>query len=749
MKISVIIPVFNVEAYLSQAMESLRLQTHVDWEAVCVDDGSTDGSSGVLDEYKAADARFRVIHQRNSGTVIARKRAVAASTGDYLLFLDPDDWLDPAALATIAAALEKRPVDVLQYGASIHETGNRSAEARGVTEAYFNRDLPDTDGAGMLKAIYLDRTMSWGLITRVVASRLAKPAFAAMPDVHMINSTDLLATFYLVVRAKSFHRIQDRLYNYRYGSGISTQRLLSVDDFVRASRKLDSLLPLKDYVERCHPHDETIRRAYAAVDEIMVDSMLIAFQRRMAGDRERMLALDALTPARKVRNVAIMYHWMGFGGVQNVMVAAARALIDQGCRVTFLVEQPIAANGFQLPVGAEVEILPQSSKSFGYDREARRSALRRILAAREIDSVYSHAYNSVALADDALTCRLLCRIPFVVQFHTSFSAYYLRPALRGRIADVTLGLKLASAVIALSRTDELYFRLQGLRAEYLPNQVLPASPVDVRLRERSVVWCGRLSDEKRPLEAIRIFAKVLRIEPAARLTVLGSGTESVVSALRKEAESLGVAKSVEFPGFTDRPSAYFSKARVLLSTSVMEGFPMAIAEALNSGLPVVSYALPYLEVFEGNDGAVQVGQLESDAAAREVAAILRMSDAEYAKMSSAACDFMKRFRSVDYGGRLLGLCGGLRRDPSNVCLQEADAKRLSFIIAVMRSTVCEQANRLPHALRGIAKDWMSNSGVFTRKLVGGLRCLEENGLGYTMRHAVGKVCRRLGVSCGW
>ena len=76
-RISVIIPVCNTEAYLRRCLDSLLNQTFPDWEALCVDDGSTDGSPRILDEYASRDGRFRVLHKRNEGASAARSVAEA------------------------------------------------------------------------------------------------------------------------------------------------------------------------------------------------------------------------------------------------------------------------------------------------------------------------------------------------------------------------------------------------------------------------------------------------------------------------------------------------------------------------------------------------------------------------------------------------------------------------------------------------------------------------------------------------
>lgn len=95
MKLSVIVPVYNVAPYLRECLDSLVAQTFAGWEAICVDDGSTDGSGAILDEYAARDSRFRVVHQQNRGVSAARNLAIEIAQGEWIGFLDADDSVAP------------------------------------------------------------------------------------------------------------------------------------------------------------------------------------------------------------------------------------------------------------------------------------------------------------------------------------------------------------------------------------------------------------------------------------------------------------------------------------------------------------------------------------------------------------------------------------------------------------------------------------------------------------------------------
>ena len=97
-KVSVILPIYNVGKYLEQCLNSLISQTLYDIEIICVNDGSTDNCYNILEEYKQKDGRIKVIHKENEGTGIARNTGLKVATGECVAFVDPDDWIQCVCL---------------------------------------------------------------------------------------------------------------------------------------------------------------------------------------------------------------------------------------------------------------------------------------------------------------------------------------------------------------------------------------------------------------------------------------------------------------------------------------------------------------------------------------------------------------------------------------------------------------------------------------------------------------------------
>ena len=102
--ISVIIPVYNVECYLDECIQSVVDQTYSDWECIIVDDGSTDESGDICDEWVKKDKRIRVVHQENRGVSRARNRGIEEAKGEYIVFVDSDDTIGVEHLCQLANA---------------------------------------------------------------------------------------------------------------------------------------------------------------------------------------------------------------------------------------------------------------------------------------------------------------------------------------------------------------------------------------------------------------------------------------------------------------------------------------------------------------------------------------------------------------------------------------------------------------------------------------------------------------------
>jgi glycosyltransferase involved in cell wall biosynthesis len=137
-KVSIIVPVYNIESYVKDCLMSIKSQSFKDFEVIVVNDGSTDSSLSVVEEVVSGDSRFKVISQENGGLSVARNTGVNNATGVYVTFLDSDDMFSDGALSLAANLCDKKDLDMLIYGTDVFHDDSV------VTNQKFNYERPSS-----------------------------------------------------------------------------------------------------------------------------------------------------------------------------------------------------------------------------------------------------------------------------------------------------------------------------------------------------------------------------------------------------------------------------------------------------------------------------------------------------------------------------------------------------------------------------------------------------------------------------
>lgn len=212
-KISVIIPAYQVESYLRECVDSVLSQTYQDYEVILVDDGSTDGTAAICDAYARADNRVTVIHQKNGGLSDARNTGINSAAGDYVLFLDSDDFYSCCdALSMLAERAQITGADVIQFSYEKYD------EESGSREPYLKTN--DSMPTVLSSAQQLEYLFAHGLY---IASACNKMIRRSLLDEHLrfkkgIYSEDIDWCARLLVCAQSFDYLAEQLYSYRQHS---------------------------------------------------------------------------------------------------------------------------------------------------------------------------------------------------------------------------------------------------------------------------------------------------------------------------------------------------------------------------------------------------------------------------------------------------------------------------------------------------------------------------------------------------
>ena len=139
-KLSIIVPVYNVEAYLSDSISSILSQKLQSLELILIDDGSQDNCGAICDYYAEKDHRVRVIHQENHGVSAARNAGLRIVEGDYIGFVDPDDWISSDMYSVLIHAIEKAEAEIAVCGFVICEENKKTLHSQAVPTGIFSKE---------------------------------------------------------------------------------------------------------------------------------------------------------------------------------------------------------------------------------------------------------------------------------------------------------------------------------------------------------------------------------------------------------------------------------------------------------------------------------------------------------------------------------------------------------------------------------------------------------------------------------
>lgn len=206
-KVSIIIPVYNTENYLNRCLESVRCQTLTDFEVICVDDCSTDGSLSLLKAFASGDKRFKVLTMEvNSGLSLARNRALDVAAGDFVFFLDSDDWIDEDFLEVMCMKAEEYALDEVVNSNYIREYSGSSLRRYTEERGSFK--------TGFIKSVVIQSTFSpavWCRLFRRSFLEDNKIRFSGLryaEDLAFSGLADLSQEYCYIFKGPAYHYFQ-------------------------------------------------------------------------------------------------------------------------------------------------------------------------------------------------------------------------------------------------------------------------------------------------------------------------------------------------------------------------------------------------------------------------------------------------------------------------------------------------------------------------------------------------------------
>ena len=219
---SVIVPIYNVEAYLHHCVESILNQSYEKFELILVDDGSPDNCPAICDAYAEKDCRVKVIHKENGGLVSARIAGASIATGDYVCCVDGDDWVHPHFLESFAEAVTAKQPDVICCGFfKAYETHEDSCFLPYRYGYYTKRELEEAFFPSLIEDEYA-KYFSISIWNKAYKRTLYWPVQNAV-DPKIKIGEDGACTFTIMSKADSVYILKDCLYYYRQNPASMTK----------------------------------------------------------------------------------------------------------------------------------------------------------------------------------------------------------------------------------------------------------------------------------------------------------------------------------------------------------------------------------------------------------------------------------------------------------------------------------------------------------------------------------------------
>ena len=687
--VSVVLPVFNVERYLAECLDSIVEQDYPNLEIIAVDDGSTDGSLGALTEYASSHRGLTVLHQDNSGAGVARNRGITEAKGKYVLFVDPDDAIESFTLRELVATAESRAAEIVLFGIARYDAELKTLVTR-ATQPRLAISLPDvfagediaaqiyttfSDGPSPCNKLFLrqfivDHGLSFQPLPRVNDLSFSYSALALAKRICAINKTYYK---YRTNRKGSSQNTTDkdpspvcaayhRLMEVLSAAGVFSKFSTSFYKAFYSScsytfRNMKRLSTAKRLFELLHSKSTAAitgaklgRGAFETDNEFAsyvnfwaerspYRLMLSPAQRRFANDMPEL-------PGNGNRKVlGVMCSSLRPGGIERVVTHLVPMFVKNGFDIVLMTSAPATDIEYALPEGCIRVTTGRDSEN-----RARYDCIRAAILKYGIEKVIVHEYYMLTVGKDIDTIHS-AGAQAIVHHHSVFSNMYLRENRERVLPQLLKAYRSADALIALSDIDADFFYMMGCKTIKITDPVPDIPPPERKASTgHTLIWVARFVDGKRPLDAIKIFELVLQQVTDARLIMLGDGETSQTKLVNDYLSTRpDLCKAVSLKGHQPNVFEFELDADVFLTTSKFDGFSLSIIEAKAMGLPVVSYAMPYLETVKPGTGVLSVPQGGIAAAAAAVVRIF--NDGElYQRLSRESRSSYEHFAAHDQWG---------------------------------------------------------------------------------------------------
>lgn len=267
--ISIIIPVYNTESYLRRCIDSVLAQTYSNLEIILVNDGSTDSSLEICEQYAMQDCRIRVLQQNNQGAFRARARGVEESQGNFIGFVDSDDWIEPCMYSELYQRIMETGADVVESGLFRMLKGKAEVPLQPATsqQVVFLNDLLRGCMTENLLLGNLSRIdiLNGAFYTKLIRKSIVKRAFSCI-STNILMGEDILFNLYLIQLCRSIAFSQQCYYHYEKRLGSLTMR---EDILAYIGEYTDTLHAIHQFLDRYRYGDSYKRMAFYMIFRLL------------------------------------------------------------------------------------------------------------------------------------------------------------------------------------------------------------------------------------------------------------------------------------------------------------------------------------------------------------------------------------------------------------------------------------------------------------------------------------------------
>lgn len=249
-KISIIVPIYNDEKFLNKCIKSILKQTFENFELILVNDGSTDKSLEICDRYVKNDKRIKVINKKNEGSVLSRKRGIKEAKGDYVIFVDADDWISVNALEVINEEINKNNADVIVFNyykvlkkLSFIKRKNRSFYFEKEKSIYEGNEIKEE----LVSAYFHGHPFPSNMCGKAYKRRYLDIKNKYVKNIKFLGD-DLYVNMEILLNVKKVSLINDILYFYRTGGNTSKYMPYFFNDIIEGYKS--QKLVLEEYYEK-------------------------------------------------------------------------------------------------------------------------------------------------------------------------------------------------------------------------------------------------------------------------------------------------------------------------------------------------------------------------------------------------------------------------------------------------------------------------------------------------------------------